>query len=49
MHVLDEAIKKMRAIRAKGNNTTFNQIKTLWRGMRDMTIDFEQFKQLVLA
>ena len=45
MYVLDEALKKLRKVKATENRTEYNKIKHLWRGMKDMTLDFEKFKK----
>ena len=45
MYVLDEAIRKLRSVRAKGNTGDFTQTSVLWRGLKDATLDFEEFKK----
>ena len=45
VYVLNDALKKLRKVKAKENPNEYNQIKYLWRGMKDMTLDFEEFKR----
>ena len=42
--VLNEALKKLRKVVAKERPQEYNKVKVLWRGMKDMTLDFEQFR-----
>jgi len=45
VYVLNEALKKLRKVVAKQKPHEYNKVKVLWRGMKDMTLDFEAFKQ----
>jgi hypothetical protein len=45
VYVLYEALKKLRRVVAKENPDEYNKVKVLWRGMKDMTLDFEAFKR----
>ena len=40
--VLNEALKKLRKVVAKERPQEYNKVKVLWRGMKDMTLDFAQ-------
>ena len=46
LYVLDEALKKMRKVEARQNPATYNQTQYLWRGMKDVDLDLDQFKVL---
>ena len=45
IYVLNEALKKLRKVVAKEKPHEYNKVKVLWRGMKDMTLDFEEFKR----
>ena len=42
--MLNEALKKLRKVVAKERPQEYNKVKVLWRGMKDMTLDFEEFR-----
>jgi hypothetical protein len=46
MYVLNEALKKLRKVVAISDPNEYNKIKRLFRGMKDMTLDFEVFKTM---
>lgn len=45
VYVLDEAIKKLRKVLSERNPVEFMQTTTLWRGIKDATMDFKKFKE----
>jgi hypothetical protein len=45
VYVLNKALKKLRKVAAKQKPDEYNKTKVLWRGMKDMTLDFEAFKR----
>eukprot|EP00286_Rhodomonas_abbreviata_P022494 CAMPEP_0181301142 /NCGR_PEP_ID=MMETSP1101-20121128/7264_1 /TAXON_ID=46948 /ORGANISM="Rhodomonas abbreviata, Strain Caron Lab Isolate" /LENGTH=469 /DNA_ID=CAMNT_0023406423 /DNA_START=215 /DNA_END=1625 /DNA_ORIENTATION=+ len=42
---LFEALKKLRSVDSQLDPKGFNKVMWLWRGMKDKTLDFEQFKE----
>ena len=47
VYVLADALKKLRKVVARVRPDEYNDVKVLWRGMKDMTLDFEAFKRAV--
>jgi len=46
MYFLDEALKKIRKVEARQNPERYNTEQILWRGMRDVDLDLDQFKRV---
>ena len=43
VYVLHEALKKLRKVDAEENPDEYNQVKVLYRGMKDMKLNFAEF------
>lgn len=43
MYFLDEALKKLSTVEARLRPAEYNKVKYLWRGMRNMKLDADQF------
>ena len=43
VYMLNDALKKLRTVSATENPTAYNKIKILYRGMKDMKVDFAEF------
>ena len=43
IYVLNEALKKLRKVVAKEKPHEYNKVKVLWRGMKDMKMNFAKF------
>ena len=43
MYVLNEALRKLKKVSAKMNPHEYNKVKSLWRGMRNMSKDLDKF------
>ena len=46
MYFLEDALKKMRRVEAAQNPERYNTEQILWRGMRDVDLDLEEFKRV---
>jgi hypothetical protein len=46
MYVFDEMLRKMQKAEAKLNPEAYAKTKILWRGMKDRSMDIEEFKRI---
>ena len=46
VYYLDRAVKKLRQVKAKADAEAFAKQTTLWRGMKNKTVDIERFMKL---
>merc|ERR1711920_206203 len=45
LYFLDDGIKKLRGVAARLEPKEFNKMLPLWRGMKNMKLDLEQFNE----